>query len=173
MHLTPPEIQYQPLKRRRRSYDRADVDRLLERVTVSYEHVWRERDELRARVAELENEVGSLRDLEGELKDALVTAHHTANKILADAKQEAERLVLEARVQTAAAAAQELEDLRAEIERLHALERDVYANLRARLEQASTSIGDGQPAEEPAASEELAEALRPKPESAGVDDRDD
>ena len=168
MDLTPPEIQYQPLKTRGRgSYDREDVDKLLERVAASYEQVWRERDELRARVSELEAEGGSSRDSEHVLNEILVSAQRAADQVLDDARQEAERLAGEAQQQAKAAAGRELEDLRADIERLRSLERYIYSSLRARLEEGLKLIEDGPPAEEAPSSQPLAEL-----KSAGAEDRD-
>jgi DivIVA domain-containing protein len=168
MDLTPPEIQYQPLKTRGRGgYDREDVDKLLERVAASYEQVWRERDELRARVSELEEKGGSSRDSEHVLNEILVSAQRAADQVLADARQEAERLATDAQQQAKTAAEHELGDLRAEIERLRSLERYIYSGLRARLEEGLKLIEDGRPAEEAPSSQPLAEV-----QSAGAEDRD-
>lgn len=167
MDLTPPEIQYQPLTTRgRRGYDREEVDKLLERVAKSYEEVWRERDELRARVSELKSEGGSPRDSEHVLHEILVSAQRAADQVLADAREEAERLSSAAREEAKAAAERELGDVRAEIERLQSLERYIYSGLRARLEEGLKLIEDGRPSEGAPPSEPLEEV-----KSAGVEDR--
>jgi cell division initiation protein len=181
MHLTPPEIQYQPLKARGRGYDREDVDKLLEHVAASYEQVWKERDELRARVAELESGAGpptaasttadspaaaSPTSSEDVLNEILVSAQRAADQVLDDARQEAERLVGAVREEAKADAEHELEDIRANIERLQSLERYIYSGLRARLEEGLKLIEDGRDSEEAPSSEALAEV-----ESAGAEDR--
>lgn len=172
MHLTPPEIQSQPLKGRGRGYDREDVDRLLEHVAASYEQVWRERDALRARITELEEKLDSFRESERLLGETLVTAQRAADQVGAEAKREAERLVrtaLEDRERMKAAAEQELEDLQAGIELLRSLKRDVASNLRANLEEGLRLIEDGRPLEAAPPSETLAEVLKPEPTR--LDDR--
>jgi cell division initiation protein len=168
MDLTPPEIQYQPIKTRGRgSYDREDVDKLLERVAASYERVWRERDELQARVSELEGGGGSSRDSEHVLNEILVSAQRAADQVLADARQEAERLATDAQEHAKAAAEHELEDIRADVERLRSLERYIYSSLRARLEEGLKLIEDGSAAEEVPSSQPLTEV-----KSAGAEERD-
>jgi cell division septum initiation protein DivIVA len=69
------------------------VDRLLERVLSSYEHVWRDHDELRERVAGLERELTSFRETDGFLRRALVTAERAAVDVRTRAEEEARRLV--------------------------------------------------------------------------------
>jgi MFS family permease len=157
MDLTPPEIQYQPLKTRGRGYEREDVDRLLERVAASYERVWRERDELRARVSELEGEDGSSRSSEHVLHEILVSAQRAADQVVEDAREEAERLLAMAREEAKTAAEHDLHDVRAEVDRLQSLERYIYSGLRARLEEGLKLIEDGRPSEGSPASQPLTE----------------
>jgi MFS family permease len=163
MQLTPPEIQYQPLKRRGRGYDREEVDKLLEQTAASYEEVWRERDELRARVMELEKDLASFRESERFLRESLVTAQRAADEVRSEAKREAQRLLDEALVdqeRARAAAEQELEELESEIERLRATEREIASNLRAFLEEGLRLVDDGR-ADETPPSKMLADALKP------------
>jgi cell division initiation protein len=172
VRLTPVEIQHQPLRRRWRGYDRSDVDELLESAAASYEEVWRERDELGARVAELEAELGSFRNSERLLSERLVTVQQFADELRTEAKQEAERLAREAqadRQRKKAAAERELEEARADIEGLRSFERDLRKILRALLHEAlrlieDTKLEDGSPA-----STAVAEILRA--DAAAVEDR--
>ena len=175
VRLTPVEIQHQPLRRSWRGYDRSDVDRLLENTAASYEEVWREREELGARVAELEDQVGSFRDSERLLGESLVTVQRFADELRNEAKKEAERLArkVQADAQRKKAAAEhELEDLRADIERLQALERDLRANLRTLLQDALGLIEDGEADDQAPPAPALAEIRRPKPKPARAEDRD-
>ena len=161
MFLTPPEIQHQKLKDGR-GYDRAAVDQLLEQVTASYEQVWLERDQLRARLGELEGEVSKFREAERYLSDTLVTAQRAAADLRSEAERDAERLKTEALVglgQAKTEAQRELEDLRAEIEQFRSLERKLRANLRSFLERAMRQFGDDDTVQEPGS---LVEALRPE-----------
>lgn len=159
--LTPPVIQHQPLKGGR-GYDCDEVDKLLERVTSSYEQVWLERDELRSRVTDLEGELAAFRETERYLRDTLVTAQRTADELRRDAERDAERVRTEGLADLERAKAErrrELEDLRAEIEQLRTAERKLRASLRAFLEQALRQIDDGAAREAPI--ETLTDALSP------------
>jgi cell division initiation protein len=174
VRLTPVEIQHQPLKRRWRGYDRGDVDKLLEDAAASYEQVWRERDELDARVTELEAQLNSFHDSERLLSESLVTVHRFADELRNEAKKEAERLARKAqadRQRKKAAAERELEDLRADIERLRSLERDLRSSVRTLLHEALRLIEDENPDDEARKDEALAEILTAEPESTGAEDR--
>jgi cell division initiation protein len=163
--LTPPEIQHQTL-RSGRGYDREAVEELLEHVALSYEQVWRERDELRSRVSELEGELASFRDTERLLSETLLTAQRAAEEVRTAAEREAERLKVEAVAQVEparAVAERELEGLRAEIERFRTLERELRSNLRAFLEEALRKIGDDDAGKE-APVVILTDALAPRSE---------
>lgn len=161
MFLTPPEIQHQALKAGR-GYDRDDVDRLLEHVTASYEQVWLERDELRSRVTQLEDKLGSFREKERLLSDTLVTAQRAADEVRSEARREARQLKEDALAEVGSAKAEaerELDELRVEIERFRTLERELRSNLRAFLEETLRNIEDGGEREK-APDDTLAEALR-------------
>jgi cell division septum initiation protein DivIVA len=82
--LTPREIEQHPLKSRRRRYERESVDAFLARVASSYEQVWRERHELRERVAQLESD-----EARQEAARILEEAQQEAARALEDARQEA------------------------------------------------------------------------------------
>jgi cell division initiation protein len=157
MHLTPPEIQHQPLKRRGRGYDRDDVENLLEHAAASYERVWKERDELRQRVEELEKKLGAYGDSERFLHDILVTAQRAADEVLADAKWEAERLR-----QTRAETEQDLEEVCEEIKRLRSLADKLRSSLRTLLDEGLEAVEDGGSPQGRLPDETLAEVLKPK-----------
>ena len=174
MFLTPVEIQHQTLKPGR-GYERDDVDNLLEHVTSSYEEVWLQRDDLRSRVAELEEELGSFRESERYLRDTLITAQRTADQlrseaqresdeVRAEAQREAERVRGEALAdlrEAKAEAERELEGLRAQIEQFRTFERDVRTNLRAFLQAAFRQTEEaGAPKEAPVVT--LVDALSPE-----------
>ena len=168
MFLTPPEIQHQTLKSGR-GYDRESVDQLLEQVASSYEQVWLERDQLRARLGELEGEVSNFREAERYLSETLVTAQRAAADLRSEAERDAERLKTEALVDLNRArteAERELEDLRAEIEQFRGLERKLRANLRSFLDRAMRQLGDDDTIQEPGS---LVDVLRP--EAADVERR--
>jgi cell division initiation protein len=136
MFIAPAEVQERKLKRRLRGYSRVDVEKLLQEVVVSYAQVWRERDELRARLELVENELAPLRESERHLTDSLVTAERAAAKIRAQAALDAEELLNEARsrseAQQSGAKAQSTQ-LKNEIDRLEIVKRELSASIRAVL----------------------------------------
>lgn len=154
MFLSPPEIQHQKLKSRLGSYDREEVDELLENVAASYEHVWHERDEALRRVAGLEQQLRDYEELERLLRDSLVTGQRAAEEVKAEAAKQSETLIQEARAKAdkiVTGAQRERETINAEIARLSGVEEDVKSRCRAVLVGALQAI---------AAPEEAPEASR-------------
>jgi cell division initiation protein len=136
MFLSPADVQDHKLKRRVRGYNKEDVERLLEQVVESYQQVWHERDELRAKVKSLEQELAPLLESERHLRNTLITAERAASDVRADAERQAELLLEEARKKTReqnSSAKRERSRLRAEIRRLELVERELQAGLRAFL----------------------------------------
>jgi DivIVA domain-containing protein len=97
--FSPDDVRNERLKRKTRGYHRAQVDRLLDRVLLSYEQVWSEHDAFRERVAALERELASFRESDGFLGRALVTAERVAADVRARAEDEAGWLVEAARAE--------------------------------------------------------------------------
>jgi cell division initiation protein len=136
MFIAPSEVQDQKLKRRLRGYNKGAVERLLHDVVASYERVWRERDELRDRVEQLERELAPLREAERHLSDSLVTAERAGAEVRVQATRQAEQLLAEARAEGEARAREanaERGRLKNEIDRLEMVERELQASLRAFL----------------------------------------
>lgn len=148
MFLSPPEIQHQKLKSRLGSYDRKDVDELLEDIAASYERVWEERDAARGRVAELEQQLRDYEELERLLRDSLVTGQRAAEEVKSEAARQAEALIQEAQAKAqkiVERAQRERDAVKAEITRLHGVEQDVKARCRELLVGALEAIGQQQP----------------------------
>jgi cell division initiation protein len=144
MFLSPPEIQQQKLKSRLGSYDREDVDELLGNVAASYERVWHERDASQARVVELEHQLRDYEELERLLRDSLVTGQRAAEEVKAEAVQQAQALLEEARKRAdviVSQAKREREGVKAEIGRLRSVEQEVQERCRALLVGALDAIG--------------------------------
>jgi cell division initiation protein len=112
--IAPSEIQNTKLSAALRGYDREETDALLAQVKASYERVWEEREELRAEVMRLqaqarenvqlradleriEPELEELKGIDQLLRDALVSAERTTEKLKQDARAEAELTVKRAR----------------------------------------------------------------------------
>lgn len=96
MPLTPVEIRHQELKRSFFGYKRPAVDRLMSEVADSFELVWRERAEFADRIEVLESEVKRHQELEGLLRQTLVSAERAAQEVKERATREADVIVTEA-----------------------------------------------------------------------------
>jgi len=136
MSIPPAEIREKRLNRRLGGYDRAEVEKLLEDIAASYEQVWRERDQLRARVEQLEKELASLKEAERHVSESLVTAERAASEVREQAKRDAKELLEKARrriKQQQAGAKQRRSRLEAEVQRLELVEGELLGSLRAFL----------------------------------------
>jgi cell division initiation protein len=153
MSVSPVEIRHVKLPRALAGYRRRPVDALLEDIRLSYEDVWREREDAREEIERLESELARYRELEVLLRNALVSAERSADELRAQARREADVILEEARVRSreiASEAEAERERVRAEIRRLRALEADVRRDYRAFLAAALERLdGDADEREAP------------------------
>ena len=136
MSLTPVEIRHVDLGRRPFGYDRTATDELLADVAASFEHVWRERADLRDELEELESELARHKELEQALRNTLLSAERMADDMRAQARREADVIVAEARSTArdiVSGAETERERIRTEIRRLREAETGVRADYRAFL----------------------------------------
>ena len=93
MSLTPVEIRHVSLPRRPLGYDRKATDQLLADIAGSFEHVWRERADLRDEMEELESELARQKELETTLRNTLISAERMADDMRAQARREADVIV--------------------------------------------------------------------------------
>lgn len=136
MSLTPVEIRHVKLPRRPFGYDRKDTDGLLDDIVASFEQVWRERADLRDEFEDLEAELTRQKEIEGALRNTLISAERMADDVRTQARREADVIVAEARASArdiAAGAEAERERIHTEIRRLRTLEVEVRAEYRAFL----------------------------------------
>src|SRR4051794_33101467 len=96
MSLTPVEIRHITVGRSLFGYNRGAVDKLVEDVIESFEHVWRERADLVDKVEHLEQELVRHRELETLLRKTLVSAERAAQELKEQARREAELVLAEA-----------------------------------------------------------------------------
>jgi cell division initiation protein len=142
MPLTPVEIRHQQLKRSFFGYQRPAVDRLMSEVADSFELVWRERAEFADRIETLEAEVRRHQELEGLLRQTLVSAERAAQEVRERATREAEIIVTEAHAEARSIKREAIGEKQRLMEDVHRLR----GLLRTALEMV-----DGAEAEEPAA----------------------
>ncbi len=114
-------------------------------ATSAFEQVWRDRADLQDRVHELETRMGELRNTEGALRDALVTAQRAADEMRAQAGRDAELIVREAEARARElvhGAYAERETVRRETDRLRSEEQQFRARLRSLLGSTLQSVRD-------------------------------
>jgi cell division initiation protein len=136
MSLTPVEIRHVQLGRRVLGYDRKATDRLLSDIVASFEEVWRERADLRDEIEEMEAELTRQKEIEGALRNTLLSAERMADDVRGQARREADVIISEARSTArdiVSGAENERERIQSEIRRLRTLEVDVRAEYRAFL----------------------------------------
>jgi cell division septum initiation protein DivIVA len=139
MALAPVELPHVQLHRALLGYRPSSVNRLLEEVKESFEEVWREREELRDRVEELEVALAQHREVEGLLRETLLQAERTAHEVKGQAQSEAEQIVKDAHTEARSITQEAL----AERERLAA----DAARVRAVLESALAIVDEAPPSE--------------------------
>ena len=144
MAIAPVEIRHVTLKKSFfGGYRKKRVNELLDEVADSFEEVWREREDLRDKVHQLETELRRHRELESLLRETLVTAEKSVIELKDQARSEAELIVREAHT----AARSITQDALAERERLIG----EAARVRALLQAALTSVDESEPAHAEAA----------------------
>jgi cell division initiation protein len=142
--IAPVEIRHVRLKKSFfGGYRKKRVNELLEEVSDSFEEVWREREDLRDKVHQLETELRRHRELESLLRETLVTAEKSVIELKDQARSEAELVVREAHT----AARSITQDALVERERLIS----EATRVRALLEAALTSVQESEPAHAEAA----------------------
>jgi cell division initiation protein len=136
MALTPVEIRHVKIGRKPLGYERKATDELLSEIVTSFEQVWRERADLRDEIEELEGELTRQKEIEGALRNTLLTAERMADDVRTQARREADVIVSEARATArdiVSGAEHERERIHGEIRRLRTLEVGVRADYRAFL----------------------------------------
>jgi cell division initiation protein len=140
MSYTPVEIRHVKLRRGLFGYRRKAVDHLLEEISDSFEHVWRERADHADRVELLEGELTRYRELETLLRTTLVSAERSAHELRDQAKREADSIVTEAH----SAARTITRDARADRERLTLEARRLRVLLHAALDALDEAEEEGE-----------------------------
>ena len=77
-------------------YSVEEVDEFLDELTVDYEKLYKEVNESKSKIAELEEGLVIYRNKEGTLQNTLVMAQSTADEIKKVAQQQAEQIIREA-----------------------------------------------------------------------------
>jgi len=96
--ITPVDVRNQQFGKSFRGYDPSEVDSYLEMVCSTLEDLIKENAELKERLSSVESTLVGYKDLEGNLKAALVTAQKSAEEIRENAAKEAQLLMRETRI---------------------------------------------------------------------------
>ncbi|HEY6361519.1 MAG TPA: DivIVA domain-containing protein [Vicinamibacterales bacterium] len=132
--VTPIDMRQARFASAMRGFDKTEVTAFLEEAASDYEHALRENDRLRQQIAVFEASLTQYRELEGSMKNMLISAQKVADDMRENAEKEAARLLREAegRVQLMVQKAQaRVEDSTREIDALKLKRREVQANIEA------------------------------------------
>lgn len=103
MGITPDDLRQVRFAQTRKGYDTQAVDRALDSVADSIEHLLQERQQHVERIRSLESELERYKGMEASLGQTLAMAERTAEELKAEAQAEAQRIVSSAQQQAAAA----------------------------------------------------------------------
>ena len=96
--ITPLDIENKKFaKQMMNGYSVEEVDDFLDELTVDYAKNYKEVNELRAKVEELNNSLVQYKTIESTLQDTLIMAQTTAEEVKNVAKQKADQIVDEAK----------------------------------------------------------------------------
>lgn len=126
MKLTPLDIQQMVFKISFRGYAREEVERFLEDIAKTVEHLNREVAELREQLTSSERTVAELKKSEATLSNTLVSAQTMGEELKHAAQRDAELIVKEAELK----ASEMIREARAELGSLH---RDISDLRKQRL----------------------------------------
>jgi cell division initiation protein len=119
-----------------RGYDREEVAAFLEQTAEAFEIALRDNDRLRQDIARLEGALAQFRDLEGSLKNTLMSAQKLADDMRENAAQESARIVREAEGRAEMIlqkALGRLEDVQREIDGLRMKRREAETGIEAMM----------------------------------------
>ena len=77
-------------------YSVEEVDNFLDELTLDYEKLYKEVNENKSKITELESGIKKYQNLESTLQNTLIMAQNTAEEIKKVAKQEADQLIKDA-----------------------------------------------------------------------------
>ncbi len=110
--ITPLDLENKTFSKQRiNGYSTEEVDTFLDDLTVDYAKNYKELQELRAKIEELNSSLAQYKAIESTLQNTLVMAQSTAEEVKNVAKQKADQIVEEAK----ASAQKQVDDLNNEI----------------------------------------------------------
>jgi cell division initiation protein len=137
LKITPADIKNQKFGKSFRGYDPSEVDAFLEMVSSTLEDQVKENSRLKEKLSSVESTLIGYKDLEGNLKEALVTAQKSAEEIRQNAQKEAQLLMRETQIKAERKMEESynvLSGLKRQIADLNNLKREYVVRLRSMLE---------------------------------------
>ena len=119
-----------------RGFDKNEVSAFLQEAAEGYDQALRENERLRQEVARLEGALSQFRDLEGSLKNTLVSAQKLADDLKENATQEAARIVRDAEARAELIVDRgrmRLDELQRDIDALKMKRRDAEVEIEATI----------------------------------------
>lgn len=110
--LTPLDIENKKFSKQMvNGYNVEDVDDFLDEVTVEYQRMYKELNDLNSKIEELNAGMARYKTIEGTLQETLIMAQSTAEEVKNVAKQQADQIIKDAE----ASAKTAVEELNAQI----------------------------------------------------------
>jgi cell division initiation protein len=134
--VTPLDVRQAKFNVSMRGFDRQEVSNFLAEVAEGYDQALRENERLRQEVARLEGSLSQFKDLEGSLKNTLLSAQKLADDLRENAAQDSARIIREAegRAEMIVQKAQvRLEDVQREIDGLKLKRRETETSIEATI----------------------------------------
>ncbi|MGB8657384.1 MAG: DivIVA domain-containing protein [Candidatus Zixiibacteriota bacterium] len=100
MKITPVDIKNQQFGKSFRGYDQAEVDAFLETVSSGVADLILENNQLKEKLSSIESTLQGYKNLEGNLKEVLLTAQKSAEEVKKNAEREAQLLMREAKMRS-------------------------------------------------------------------------
>ena len=92
--ITPLDIENKKFAKQMMSgYSVEEVDDFLDEITADYERLYKENNDLKLKVEELNGKMEHYRSIEGTLNNTLVMAQKTADEVKNIAKQQADQII--------------------------------------------------------------------------------
>jgi len=98
MIIAPIEIQKKEFSKAFRGYNEEEVKDFLDKITISYEQVYKENQDLKEQLVMMKEKLKSYENLETTLKETLVLAQKTAEEIKSNAQKERDVIIKEAMI---------------------------------------------------------------------------
>ena len=104
--LTPLDIENKKFSKKMNGYSVDEVDNFLDEVTVDYEKLYKDYNENKTKIDELEKELKHFRTIEDTLQNTLIMAQSTAEETKRVAHEKAEQIISDAQTEAKEAVSQ-------------------------------------------------------------------